>query len=262
MEPLRTLIADDEPLARETIRLLLDGVPDVEAAWEASDGAEAVEAIEAHAPDLVFLDVQMPALDGFGVIEAVGPGRMPVTVFVTAYDDYALRAFEEGALDYLLKPYDDARFAAALDRARTRVRERRRSEGGDLADRLETLLAGRPGAPEGDAPLDRLLIRDGGRLTVLRAETIDWVEAAGDYQVLHVGPKTHLLRETLSNLTRQLDGRRFVRIHRSTLVNLDRVRELKPYDHGDYLVRLHDGTELRLSRRYWKAVEARLGGLR
>jgi two-component system LytT family response regulator len=186
-----------------------------------------------------------------------------VTVFVTAYDAYAVRAFEEGALDYLLKPYDDARFAAALDRARTRVHEQRlRGRRADLDARLEQLLADRAAPGPDGAPLDRLLIRDGARLTVLRAEAIDWVEAAGDYQVLHVGPKTHLLRETMGNLEGQLDPRRFVRIHRSTLVNLDRVRELKPYDHGDYLVRLHDGTELRLSRRYWKGVEERLGGLR
>lgn len=265
MPPLRALIADDEPLARETLRLLLDAAPDVEPSWEAANGVEAVECIREHTPDVVFLDVQMPALDGFGVIESIGAASMPVTVFVTAYDQYALRAFEAHALDYLLKPYDDARFHQALDRARARARERQQGQGTDLIDRLQTFLDGHAapdGAAEESAPLDRILLRDGNRLSVLQTEAIDWIEASGDYMVLHVGTRTHLLRETMGALERQLDPSRFVRIHRSTMVNLDRVRDLKPYDHGDYLLRLRDGTELRLSRRYWKAVEDRLGGVR
>ncbi|NNF58532.1 MAG: response regulator [Rhodothermaceae bacterium] len=264
MPPLRILIADDEPLARETIRLLLAKEPDVDTIWEAANGAEAVETIRSDQPDLVFLDVQMPALDGFGVIDTIGPDRMPVTVFVTAYDAYALRAFEDGALDYLLKPYDDARFAQALGRARARIREHHLSgRSSAVIDQLQTLLDGRPDAGSANsAAQGRLLIRDGNRLTVLRAEEVEWIEAAGDYMVLHVGAKSHLLRETMSNLEQQLDPARFVRIHRSTMVNLDAVRDLRAYDHGDYLVRMRDGTELRLSRRFWKRVEGRFGGVR
>ena len=263
LPPLRILIADDEPLARETIRLLLAKEPDIGTVWEAANGAEAVETIRSDQPDLVFLDVQMPALDGFGVIDTIGPERMPVTVFVTAYDAYALRAFDDGALDYLLKPYDDARFAQALDRARARIREHRLSgRSSAVIDQLQVLLDGRPNAASTGEAQDRLLIRDGNRLTMLRAEEVEWIEAAGDYMVLHVGTKSHLLRETMSNLEQQLDPARFARIHRSTMVNLDAVHDLRAYDHGDYLVRMRDGTELRLSRRYWKRVEDRFGGVR
>ncbi len=248
MTPLRALVADDEPLARETVRLLLGGVDDVALDWEVADGLEAVDAIRRHRPDLVFLDVQMPHLDGFGVVEAVGPDAMPTTVFVTAFDDHALRAFDAAAVDYLVKPFDDARFFRALDRARTACARH------DLTGRLRALLD----HPRGAA--DRLLVRTGDRLVVVPTEAVDWAEAAGDYVALHVGARTHLLRQTMAGLADRLDPRRFVRIHRSTLVQVDRVRDLRPTAAGDAHVRLRDGTELRASRRYLEALVARLEG--
>lgn len=247
---LRALVADDEPLARETVRLLLDGVADVDLLWEAADGRQAVDAIRGFRPDLVFLDVQMPHLDGFGVVDAIGPDAMPATVFVTAFDHHALRAFDAAAVDYLVKPYDDARFARALDRARSLC------GAPDVADTLRALLAERQ-APE---PTDRLLVRSGTTMRVVQTAAVDWAEAAGDYVALHVGPQTHLLRDSLSGLEERLDGRCFVRIHRSTIVQVDRVRDVKLTAAGDARVRLRDGTELRASRRYWKDLEARLGG--
>ena len=268
MTPLRVLVADDEPLARGTIRHLLASRGDAEVRWEARDGQEAVDAVRRHRPDLVFLDVQMPALDGFGVVEAVGPEAMPATVFVTAYDQYAVRAFDASAVDYLLKPYDDARFYRALDRAADACR---RAAPADLAAQLRALLAaqapphaasGASGpAPEASPALDRILVREGKRMAVLRTEAIDWAEAEGDYVALHVGPRTHLIRETLTRLAAQL-GPRFVRVHRSRLVNLDRVRDLRPTASGDCTVRMTDGTAVRASRRYWRDLADRFGGAR
>ncbi|MAQ92300.1 MAG: DNA-binding response regulator [Rhodothermaceae bacterium] len=250
MSALRALVADDEPLARETVRMLLDGVADVDLLWEAVDGRAAVDAIHRLSPDLVFLDVQMPHLDGFGVVEAVGPDKMPATVFVTAFDDHALRAFDAAAIDYLVKPYDDARFFQALDKARAHCGSRE-----PLPERLRQLL------DEHASPgIDRLLVRTGDKLVVVPTEALDWAEAAGDYVALHVGPREHLLRDTLSGLEARLDGLRFVRIHRSTLVQVDRVRDVRLTAAGDARVRLRDGKELRASRRYWKDLEKRLGG--
>ncbi|OZC02040.1 LytR/AlgR family response regulator transcription factor [Rubricoccus marinus] len=262
MSPLRVLVADDEPLARGTIRQLLATQRDVDVRWEATDGQQAVDAVREHRPDLVFLDVQMPALDGFEVVQAVGPEAMPTTVFVTAYDQYAVRAFDVAAVDYLLKPYDDARFFQALDRARDAAR-RHADAPTDLAGQLRDLLAAQALPPEasGAAPLDRLLVREGKRLAVLRTEAIDWAEADGDYVALHVGPRTHLVRETLTRLAEQL-GPRFVRVHRSAIVNLDRVRDLRPTASGDCTVRMHDGAEVRASRRYWRDLADRFGGAR
>ena len=260
---LRALIADDEPLAREAVRILLDRAEGVDVMWEAADGRSAVEAIHEHQPDLVFLDVQMPHLDGFGVVEAVGPEAMPATVFVTAYDAHALRAFDAAAVDYLVKPFDDARFARALDRARVvaadRGIERDPGRGGALPAPLRRLLNALETEAE-EPPADRLLVREGARLVVVPVAAIDWVEAAGDYVALHVGPRTHLLRETLGGLCDRLDGRRFVRVHRSAAVQVDRVRDVRPTASGDARVWLRDGTEVRASRRYWKDLEARLGG--
>ena len=248
MSPLRALVADDEPLARATVRHILDGVDDVDLTWEAADGRAAVDAIRGFRPDLVFLDVQMPYLDGFEVIEAVGPEAMPATVFTTAFDQHALAAFDAAAVDYLVKPYDDARFARALDRARALC-----TRDHAHADRLHQLLgAARPES-------DRILVREGTRQTVVRTASIDWAEAAGDYVTLHVGPRTHLLRSTLAALAERL-GARFVRIHRSTLVQVDRVRDVRQTAAGDAHVCLADGTELRASRRYWPDLERRLGG--
>jgi two-component system, LytTR family, response regulator len=240
---IRALIADDEPLARERIRLLLERDPEMVLVGEVGDGVEALAAIRARAPDLVFLDVQMPEKGGFDVVEELDPAALPAIVFVTAYDQHAIRAFEVSALDYLLKPFDEDRFARTLARAKAQLR------GGDDLQRrtlalVEELRAGRP------AHLDRLMIRSGGRLFFLRTDEIDWIEADGNYVRLHAGGASHQLRETITRLETQLDPARFLRIHRSTIVNLDRVREIQPLFHGEHRVLLQDGTELTMSRGY------------
>jgi two-component system LytT family response regulator len=206
-----------------------------------------VDAIQKFAPDLVFLDVQMPEMDGFEVIEAVGVEQMPRVIFVTAYDQYTLRAFEVHALDYLLKPFDRERFLKALDYARSNL------ERGEFNRQLVRLLDGRPAARK---PLERLVIKSGGRIYFLNVEEVDWIEAADNYVELHVGRESHLLRETISGLAARLDPARFLRIRHSTIVNLERVKELRPLFRGEYLIVLRDGTELTSSRRYRKNLDA------
>ncbi len=255
MNKINVLIVDDEPLARERVRSLLASDPDVDGIAEVGDGLRAVEAIESGSPDLVFLDIQMPELDGFGVIEAVGVEHMPVVIFVTAYDEHALRAFDAHALDYLLKPFDAGRFDEAVRRAKGRI-EGDRSR--DLQARIERLLREQSGTrptPE------RLLVRSGGRVLFLGVDRIDWIEAAGNYVRLHVGADTHLIRATISHMARRLEPGRFARIHRSTIVNLDRVARLEPMDHGDLALFLRDGTELTLNRTYRTHVEQRMNEL-
>lgn len=248
---IRTLIVDDEPLARQNIRLLLAGDAEVEIVGEAGDGAAALRAIRKLAPDLVFLDVQMPEMSGFDVLEQLGASELPAVVFVTAFDHYALRAFEVHALDYLLKPFDDARFEKALRQAKTQIGQREISQ---LSQRLLALLEERgaetraPSRKGAQAYMTRLLVKTSGRVFFLKADEIDWVEAADYYVKLHVGRKSHLLRETMAELESKLDPEKFVRIHRSSIVNLDRVREMHPLFGGEYAVVLHDGTELKLSR--------------
>lgn len=250
---LRTLIVDDEPLARERIRSLLKGESDIEIVGECGDGPSAVRLIREHGPDLVFLDVQMPELDGFGVLETVGADSVPAVVFVTAYDQYALQAFDVHALDYLLKPFDRERFERTLARARVQLEQRR---SGGVTRRLESLL--RDLRSDSRTP-DRLVIKSGGRVTFLSISEIDWIEAAGNYVQLHVGSTVHLLRETMSHLQSRLPEEEFVRIHRSAIVRLERIRELRPCFHGDYEVWLHDGTRLTLSRTYRERLQSRLG---
>jgi two-component system, LytTR family, response regulator len=250
---IRTLIVDDEPLARERVRALLAEETDVEVVGECRDGQEAVEAIRREAPDLVFLDVQIPELDGFGVIERIGVDKIPVIVFVTAYDQYALQAFEVHAVDYLLKPFDQDRFQKALARARQSVQLRR---GGDVNERLVALLEDLK-TPQGH--LERLVVKSSGRLFFLRAEEIDWIESSGNYVSLHVGPESHLLRETMNGIETKLDPARFIRIHRTAIVNIDRIRELQPLFHGEYDVVLRTGTTLTLSRGYRDRLQGLLG---
>lgn len=245
---IRTLIVDDEPLARQRVRKLLELDPDITVLGECGDGEQAVAEVCQSHPDLMFLDVQMPALDGFGVLQALRASTadmataLPVVIFVTAHDRYALKAFEVNALDYLLKPFDKARFAAALERAKTQVRQ---GSAVTLDARLQKLLqiieTRRPG-PE------RLMIKSDGRIYFVRIDQIDWIESAGNYVRLHVGKEIHLMRESLSALEKKLNPSRFVRIHRSTIVNLECMRELQPAFHGDYVIILHDGTELPVSR--------------
>jgi len=258
MEPIHTLIVDDEPAARNGIRHLLRTDPDVAVIAECRNGREAVQILRRDGADLVFLDVQMPDLDGFGVVREIGAAQMPVVVFVTAYDQYALRAFEVHALDYLLKPFSDERFHEALNRAKAQVRQGRLKE---LSDKFADLLEGREEAVPGGAArhLRRLVIKAGGRISLLPVRDVEWLEAEGDYVRLHVGKTSHVIRDTMKALEAQLDPTRFVRIHRSTIVNIERVKELQPMFKGEYVVVLFDGTELSLSRGYRDHLEAMLG---
>jgi two-component system, LytTR family, response regulator len=263
-QTIRTLVVDDEPLARSRLVKLLRQRPGYEVVGECGTGAEAVEAVQRESPELLLLDVQMPEMNGFEVIEAIGLDRVPAVVFVTAYDQYALRAFELHALDYLLKPFDDDRFDRALARARARIRRGQiENMSHQLMALLKDLRGGQepPAAPAEETPrwLERLAVKTGDRVAILKVDEIDWIEGAGVYVQLHVGGKRHLHRETLSNLEQQLDPGRFVRIHRSTIVNVERVKELVPYFHGEYVVMLEDGTKLKLSRSYRDRLPAILG---
>lgn len=244
MDRIRTLIADDEPLAREGLRMHLEDEPDITVIGECADGQEVLDAVHEHQPDLLFLDVQMPGIDGFGVLEELRRGRMPEVVFVTAYDQFALQAFESHALDYLLKPFDADRFRRAMDRVRTHLRGRGRLEADARLIRLIDDLRSRP------RYLERLVVRSGGRILILRVDDVDWIEAAANYVKLHAGGRTYLLRETMTRMEQQLDPDRFVRIHRSTIVRVDRIRLLEPLFQGDYLVVLEDGSRLPSSRGY------------
>lgn len=242
--PTRVLIIDDEALARDRLRQLLQGEPEIQILGECADGAEAVAAIQRDLPDLVFLDIQMPELDGFGVLEAIKTEPVPVIVFVTAYDQFALKAFDVHAVDYLLKPFDRERFQAALQHALAQVRRR---DDKALAQRQSAALTDlKPSAK----PAERLPVKTGGRVIFVRVDDIDWVEAAHNYVILHVDKDSHFLRETMNAFEGRVSPEKFVRISRSTMVNIQRIRELQPMFYGEYTVTLHNGTRLTLSRRY------------
>jgi two-component system LytT family response regulator len=251
---IRTLVVDDEPMGRERVLSLLQQEEDVEVIGECSDGTQAIAAIQQHSPDLVFLDVQMPGSTGFGVIDAIGAERMPEVIFVTAYDEYALKAFEYHALDYLLKPFNRDRFQETLKHARASL-ERRRA--GDLGRRLLALV--NDIKPETPARLERLVVKSGGRVFFLRTDEIDWIEAAGNYVKLHVGNDSHLIRETMNAVEQKLSPDTFVRIHRCHIVNIEQVRELQPWFNGEYVVFLKNGTRLTLSRGYRERLQDRVG---
>lgn len=238
---IKALIVDDELLARKRLRKLLRGDAEVEIIGECASGREAVVAIQSLHPDLVFLDVQMPEMDGFAALESLASDELPLIIFVTAYDQYALRAFEVCALDYLLKPVDRERFAQTLQRAKARLRGERRGETARLRSLLEELKT------EAHRP-ERIAIKAGGRIRLLKLEEIDWIEAEGKYARLHFGQESHLLREAMSSLEARLDPRKFVRIHRSTIVNVDRIKELESWFNYDYRAVLNDGTQLIVSR--------------
>jgi len=240
---LRALVVDDETLARQRIRHLLRRATDIDVAGECSNGLEAVKAIEDLKPDLVFLDIQMPELDGFGVVEAVGADCMPPTLFITAYDQHALRAFEVHALDYLLKPFSPERFHQALARARRWCSPQPEGTGPDLDALLAGLRQERPW-------VDRLLVKQGDRHVLVRTSALQWVEAEDNYVRLHVEGTSHLLRQTMTGLLARLDPAQFRRIHRSAIVNLDCIREFQPWTGGDHLVIMRDGTKLTLSRTF------------
>ena len=262
-EPLRVLVADDEPLARQRLQDLLQERDEVELVGLARNGTEAVELIRSLRPDLVFLDVQMPGLLGVDVVREVGPEEMPPTIFVTAFDEYAVNAFEVAALDYLVKPFDDDRFEQALERAVEAIRLREVSA---LTDRLAVLLShAKPGEAPAPAPesapryLERIAVEMRGQVRVVAVERIDFITASGPYAELHVGDDTYLIRERMQTLEERLDPEHFVRIHRSTIVRLDRVEVLLRSGGGDYAVRLKDGRRLQVSRSRREALERRLG---
>lgn len=238
---IRVVIADDEPLARERIRTLLAPHPDLVLVAECQDGEDAIRVLAAEQPDLLFLDVQMPELDGFGVLGAIPPAQRPWVVFVTAYDEHAVRAFEVNAIDYLLKPVEPRRFEAAI----VRVRERLAQPASVRDAALEAVLAELRRAR---GHTTRLVVRDGNKVSFVRPEEIDWIDAAGNYARLHVGGATHLLREPLKVLEARLDPERFLRVHRSAIVNLERITSVEPYFHGEYVLTLRDGTRLTSSR--------------
>lgn len=244
MAKIRIVIVDDEPLARRGIRALLNGEKDVEVIAECRNGREAVAVIEEQAPDLVFLDVQMPELNGFDVVEAIGAERMPAVIFVTAYDKYALRAFDVHALDYLLKPLDGDRFTRALQRARMQI------EGKSIRDLSRTLQNLLDDLKKNQKYTERLVIKSAGRIFFLGVAEIDWIEAADNYVRLHAGPDAHLLRETMNGLEKRLDPVQFLRIHRSRIVNIKRIKELQPLFRGEYDIMLRDGTRLESGRGY------------
>ena len=236
--PIRALVVDDEALARRNLTVLLRGDPDIGSVVECGSGGEALAEIRRSKPGLVFLDVQMPECDGFDVLEQLGGDLPPAIVFVTAYDEHALRAFDAGALDYLLKPFDDARFDRALMRAK---------------DKLAHYTPSQP------QPVARLVVKNRGQVLFLNVADIDWVEGAGYYACVHVGRDTHILRRTLSELEQDLGDKQFIRIHRSIIVNLDRIRGLELQEGGEYEVVLNTKARLRLSRRFRKRLQDRLG---
>ena len=252
MKP-RAVIVEDEPLARQTLREMLAEAEWLEVAGEAGDGLSAVELINTLKPDLVFLDIQMPETDGFGVVSALGAEHMPLTIFVTAYDRYAMKAFEVHALDYLLKPVGKERLTEALNNARKQLQHP--SEAMFQRRVLDLLgdLDSRQNAPQ------RIVIKADGEIVCLKPGEIDWAESAGNYVCLHVGGNTHILRETITSLESRLGHRQFLRVHRSTLVNVDRIKTLRPSLYGDYAILLRDGTKLTLSRGFRETVLKRLG---
>jgi two-component system LytT family response regulator len=248
MAPIRALIIDDEPYARERVRRLLGEDRDIEVVGECPDGFRAVEAIRRLEPDLLFLDVVMPGKDGFEVLDEVS-APAPAVIFLTAFDSFAVRAFEACALDYLLKPFDEERFARAVRRAKDALAARAADDGARVARPLSTSVG----------PLLRLVVRTNGRIRFVKTADIAWIAAEGNYACVHAGGQSYLVRETLSALEVQLDPQRFVRIHRATIVNLDRVRELEPLFNGQHAVLLDDGTRVTLSRRYRAHLERVLG---
>jgi two-component system LytT family response regulator len=250
---IKTLIVDDEPLARERIALLLESEPDIEIVGECGDGKSAARAIKNKAPDLVFLDIQLPEMDGFELIGSMPAGRTPAIIFVTAYDQFAVKAFKVHAVDYLLKPVEGVRLRQALEHFRRQRRNGNKGLEGRLAELISDLQAqaGRAG---------RMVLRADGETVVVRPGEIDWVESAGNYVCFHVGADTHVVRETLNQAEERFRDHNFARIHRSTIVNLDRIKRLKPILFGDYSVELRNGAKLKMSRSYSDRVFRRFDG--
>ncbi len=253
---LRVVIVDDESLARDGLRELLSADAEIEIVEECADGFEAVEALRSARPDIVFLDIQMPELNGFDVVREVGAERMPVVIFITAYDEFALRAFDVNALDYLLKPVDPKRFRIALDRARSVIEARSTLM---VNQKLVRLLED---MKVGSGFLDRLSVKSSGKITFIKTKDIDWIDADGDYVCVNAQGKKHLIRGRISDLQQRLDPRQFARIHRSIIVNIERIQELEPLFYGEYTVKLHNGSKLTLSRSYREKLFSLLNHIR
>jgi len=251
MPNFRVLIVDDEPISRRRLRRLLALEPECDLVGECENGREAVQVLERQPVDVLFLDVQMPEMDGFGVVQAISRSH-PLIIFTSAYDEYALKAFEVHAFDYLLKPFDRKRFRESVQRARRQLEQAKPAMTDNRILTLFESLAGARHAP------DRIAIRNNGRVIFLKLSNIDWIEAADNYVCLHAGRETHILRETMSELEARLDPARFIRVHRSAIVNLDCIKELQPWFRGDYKVMLNDGTELTLTKTHREKLEARL----
>jgi two-component system, LytTR family, response regulator len=247
--PLTVLIVDDEPLAREGLRMLLADDPEIAAVQDAKNGSEAVQRVREGRPDLVFLDVQMPEMDGFSVIREIGPEQMPAVVFVTAHDQYAIRAFEINAIDYLLKPVTGGRFAQSLARAKVRLRSSEPDQQNQILSLLETIASP-------SRHLNRIAVLSAGKTSFLYVKDVDWIRAAENYVELHVAQASHLLHVTMNTLEKSLDPEIFVRIHRSLIVNLRRIKEVQPVSHGEYMLLLHNGARLQSGRTYHERIKA------
>ena len=254
MKPIRLLVVDDEPLARAGVRSLLANDEEIEVIGECGDGAEAVVAIIDLQPDAVLLDIKMPELSGLDVVRTIGVEQMPLVVFITAYDEHALRAFELHAVDYLLKPFDDERFVQTIDRVKREFRTRAAAQ---LSEKLLNVL--QETQPRSARYLSRIVVRGDGRTLLLRASDVDWIEAADYYARIHSGAKSHLLRETMNDLEARLDPDVFFRVHRSAIVNLEKVKEIQPYTRGEHVVIMNNGAKVRLSRGRRENLEERLG---
>lgn len=250
---INALIIDDEPPARSVIRKMLTEDTEIEVVGECSNGIEAFETIRRLSPDLLFLDIEMPEMDGFALLESFDEGKHPAVIFVTAYNQYAVRAFDVSAVDYLLKPFDHERLARALERAKINLREKSDEERSEKVLELLRQLNAK------DENLDRFVIKKNGRVLLVPGADIDWVEASGNYVLLHVGREKHLIRETMKGIEKRLDPQKFLRIHRSTIVNIDCVKELQVHFNGEHLVVLKTGEELILSRRYREKLSQKLG---
>ncbi|MBI1364830.1 MAG: response regulator [Alphaproteobacteria bacterium] len=264
-DKIKVIVVDDEPLALRGLKLRLADFPEIEVIGEAANGREAVKQIKSLQPDLVFLDIQMPGLDGFGVVRALIGAPAPLFVFVTAYDKYAIDAFEANALDYLVKPVEEERLKDALHRARDAMKSRAAASresrlvellaslSDDDRDRIKELIND-PSWADKERYSDRLSFKDGTKVVMLNADDIEWIDAAGDYMCIHAGGKTHIIRETMKTLQQRLDPTRFQRIHRSAIVNVKKVKELHPHSNGEYFLILENGAELKLSRSYKEVV--------
>ncbi|MCI0618475.1 LytTR family DNA-binding domain-containing protein [bacterium] len=250
---IRVCIIDDEPIACRRIQRLLKDDDDIEIVGICNDGEEALDAIHQFHPDLIFLDVQMPGMDGFEVLSSLNPESMPHVIFVTAFDRYAIKAFEVHALDYLLKPFDRKRFEQAVERSKAQIHQsQQRSSSSELVALLKEMKSQ-------SQHLERLVVKSQGRVFFLKTDEIDWIEAQGKHVSIHIGKETHLVREAMNNLETELDPKKFARIHKSTIVNIDRIKQLQPLVHGDFRVILRDSTVLTISRRYRQKIDELLG---